>query len=244
MRRAESLIAQVVGASGLPGEKRRREVARELRDHIEDFVRAAREAGHRDDEIERMLLDSFGDPGAIGRNFGWVYRHERALLRWRVFGLSTLTVAGLVTAGILAVQTGLGAPFWHRHTMSKVLDILATVAVYVGMISIEKLLAPRGFGKVISAALAAGCAALALHAAFLALGCANAVFLRTMRAQALRWCLVPLGFGLTGILFWARAHGAYPIAPSLASWLVTGLGYQAMTGLADRVDTALWSRLQ
>ena len=47
MRAAEELIDQIVNSSQIPSGKRRREIQRELRSHIEDFVVAAREAGRR-----------------------------------------------------------------------------------------------------------------------------------------------------------------------------------------------------
>jgi hypothetical protein len=42
-------------------EKRRREVLRELRAHVEDFVSAGRQSGSSEEEIERLLLERFGD---------------------------------------------------------------------------------------------------------------------------------------------------------------------------------------
>ncbi len=244
MTTAERLIAEIVAAAQIPSEKRRRDVARELRGHMEDFEAAAREAGHGADEIERMIRANFGDPREIARNFGWVYRRERALARLAVFAVSTLTVAMAATAGIVAMQAGMGTQTWGRHTTIEALDILATAAAYVGMLSLERVLAGRGRWKAIWAVAAAGGAALAAHAAVVAMGCGNAVFLRLLRGRAARWVAAPAGFGLLGLMFWARSHGAYPMARSLANWAAMGVGYQAMTVLAARMDAGLWRRLQ
>ena len=142
MRAAAALLEKIIDRSQIPSGKRRREVERELRGHIEDFVMDARGAGYGEDEIERMAIESFGDPLEVARNFGWVYRHERALQRLWVFGLSTAAVAILIAAGTLAVQAGVaagfGVPFSGRHSMIEAWDILATVAVYMGMISVER----------------------------------------------------------------------------------------------------------
>jgi hypothetical protein len=248
MRAADALMEKIVDRSQIPSGKRRREVERELRGHMEDFAMDAREAGYGDEEIERMAVESFGDPLEVARNFGWVYRHERAMLRFSVFGLSTAAVAILIAAGTLTVQAGVaagfGVPFWGRHTMIEVWDILATVAAYVGMISVERAFPARGTWQIMIACLAGASAGLAVHAPFLTFGFASAAFLKMMRGRTLRWAATPICFGVVGILFWVRMHGAYPLAAGVASWLVTGAGYQAMTGLAARVDGKLWTKLQ
>ena len=81
MRAADQLIDSIVNSSQIPSGKRRGEIQRELRSHIEDFVVAAREAGRDQDEIEKLVLANFGDPGQIAQGFAWVYRHERRRLR-------------------------------------------------------------------------------------------------------------------------------------------------------------------
>ncbi len=252
MRAAAALLEKIIDRSQIPSGKRRREVERELRGHIEDFVMDARGAGYGEDEIERMAIESFGDPLEVARNFGWVYRHERALQRLWVFGLSTAAVAILIAAGTLAVQAGVaagfGVPFSGRHSMIEVWDILATVAVYMGMISVERAFPAWGTRQIIIACVAGAAAGLAVHASFLTFGFAGAAFLRAFQGvphgRALGWAAAPIGFGAVGILFWVRLQGAYPLAPGIASWMVTGAAYQAMTGLAARVDRKLWTKLQ
>src|SRR5579872_469542 len=157
MRATEALIEEIVASSQIPSGKRRREVARELRSHIEDFVLVARRAGQTDDEIESLVLANFGDPRQIGLNFAWVYRRERTVLRFSVFGLCTLAVASLISAAVLAMQAcaaiGFGVPILRalgtRHTMIEAVDILATAAAYVGFISLENLFDRHRFQKAI-----------------------------------------------------------------------------------------------
>src|SRR6516225_1319713 len=104
MYAAHELVKQIVGSSQIPSGKRRREIQRELRSHIEDFVVAAREAGREQDEIEELVLANFGDPGQIARGFAWVYRNERRRLRVFAYMLSTVLLAGSLLAAILPVQ--------------------------------------------------------------------------------------------------------------------------------------------
>lgn len=252
MRAADALLEKIIDRSQIPSGKRRREVERELREHIEDFVMDARGAGYGEDEIERMAIESFGDPFEIARNFGWVYRRERAMLRLWVFGLSTAAVAILIAAGTLTVQAGVaagfGVPFSGRHTMIEVWDILATVTVYVGMLSVERAFPAWRTWQIMIACAAGASAGLAMHATFLTFGFASAAFLRVFlkvpRGRALGWIAAPVGFGALGILFWVRLQGAYPLAAGVASWMVMGAAYQAMTRLAARVDRKLWTTMQ
>jgi hypothetical protein len=263
MRAADALIEEIVASSQIPSGKRRREVVRELRSHIDDFVLDARGAGHREDEIERMILANFGDPRQVGRDFAWVYRRERALLRLCVFALSTLAVASLSAVGTLMVQAGVaagfGIPFLRtlgtRHTIIEAADIFATVAAYVGILSLERLFGRRRFPKAIAGlslifAILLGCfAAAGAGAPFLIFGFANAIFLRSVqvmwKAQAARLGAALVCFGLFGVWLWARSPGfQYSVTASLVSWLVMGLGYQVMTGLAMRMDRGLSDRLQ
>src|SRR5436309_254971 len=116
MRAADELIEQIVNSSQIPSGKRRQEIQRELRSHMEGLIAVAREAGRDDDEIEKLVVASFGDPAEIAGGFGWVYRRERAMARVGVFLLSSLAVTSLMLATILALQTGmalgLGRPVW------------------------------------------------------------------------------------------------------------------------------------
>jgi hypothetical protein len=255
MRAADALIDQIVSSSQIPSEKRRREVARELRSHVDDFVAAARGAGHQDNEIERMVLENFGDPRQVGRNFAWVYRRQRAVLHALVFGISTFAVAILTAAGILTAQAGIAKGFHlpfaigSRHTIAEVSDIAATVAAYAGLVWVEKLFTRRPVLKSMAVLVLLAAVALQLRISFLPIGCLAAAFLRLSqvvlhRAPA-RFVVTAACFGLCGVWLWTRWPSAqYSAWASFASWLAMGLGYQWMTDLAPRIDRGLSQTLQ
>src|SRR5215831_3473171 len=92
MTAAERLIDEVMAASRIPFATRRREVLRELRAHVEDFVSAGRQSGRSEADIERLLVERFGNPRQIARQFAWVYRRERAALHLGAFLISTVLV--------------------------------------------------------------------------------------------------------------------------------------------------------
>jgi len=218
MRAADLLIEEIVGSSQIPSSGRRREVVRELRSHIDDFVLAARAAGHDEDEIERLVRASFGDPRQMGRNFAWVYRRDRAILRLAVFGFSALAVASLSAAGILAVQAGVAAGFGvplprtllTYHAWIESTNIFATAAAYAAILSLERLFERQRGVKAAILLMGVVCAlrlvlgAVGIRASFLVFGCGNAVFLRAVQAvckgRAARFLIVVACFGLLGAM--------------------------------------------
>src|SRR5580698_2475055 len=105
MRVTDELIQRIVACSQIPSAKRRQEIRRELNAHMEDFVAAAGEAGHKEDEIEALLLTRFGDPGQIAEGFSYVYGYERHKILLSAYALSTLLLASALFTGILAIQT-------------------------------------------------------------------------------------------------------------------------------------------
>jgi hypothetical protein len=247
----DRLIGDIVRASRIASPRRRQEVRRELAAHVEDFTLAARQAGRSEDEIERMLAAQFGDPEQIASGFAWVYRRERMLLQLAAFPISTVVVTVVVASAVLAMQAALGS-LSSRHTLTETLDILATVAVYVGLLSLEKWFERR---PIVSAlAVAAACSAIlfAVFAAtgmprqFLLFGFLNAAWLRSVQAcfryPAARLGAACAGFGVLGALFFHPSATA--IAQTAVSWLLMAGGYQAMTRLAARVDGALLNRFQ
>jgi hypothetical protein len=264
MRAADELIDRIVNSSRIPSEMRRREIERELRGHIEDFVVAAREAGCGQDEIEKLVLANFGDPGQIAQGFAWVYRYERRRLRVFAYTLSTVLLASSLLAAILAMQAGLafgfGTPIMSvlagRHTVIEALDILASVVVYLGLTALENLFASHPFQKAallltgILALLIASCAWAGLHTGFLSYGLVNGVFFRAIQLfvtpKIVRLGIVVICFPLAGLVLALLRSPVAQVAPAAtcASWLVMGAGYQLMTDLAARVDAALLNGLQ
>lgn len=264
MRTAEELIDRIVNASQISRGKRRREIQRELRAHIEDFVAAAREAGREWHEIEQLALANFGDPAQIAQGFAWVYRHERRGLRAFAYALSTVLLASSLFAAILTTQAGLafglGTPIMKtlasRHTMIEALDILASVAAYVGLTSLESVFENHGFQKatllltVIITILMGSFAAAGLHTTCLVFGLVNGVFCRAMQLfvtrKAARAGVLVICFPLAGlVLALLRPPVSQAVlAATCVSWLVMGIGYLFMTDLSTRIDTALLKRLE
>jgi hypothetical protein len=264
MRAVDELIDCIVNSSRIPSGMRRRDIERELRCHIDDFIAAAREAGCGQDEIEKLVLANFGDPDQIARDFAWVYRHERRRLRVIVFTLSTVFLASSLLAAILAMRAGLafgfGTPIMRvlagRHTLIEALDILASVAVYLALTALESLFVSHPFQKTalllfgILALIIVSCAAAGLHTAFLFFGLVNGVFFRAIqlfvKPKVARVSIVVICFPLAGLVLaiLRSPFSQVASAATCASWLVMGAGYQLMTHFAARVDAALLSGLQ
>jgi hypothetical protein len=264
MRAVDELIACIVNSSRIPSGMRRRDIERELRCHIEDFVVAAREAGCGQDEIEQLVLANFGDPGQIAHGFAWVYRHERRRLRVFAHVLSTVLLATSLLAAILAIQAslalGFGTPIIKvlvsRHTVIEALDILASVAAYLGLTSLENFFESHRFQKAAVLLMAiltipiVSCAVAGLHTSFLLFGFVNGVFSRAVQLlgtrKAARLGIVVVCFPLAGIVLALLRSpvSQVALATTCVSWLGMGIGYQLMTDLAARVDAALLNGLQ
>jgi hypothetical protein len=264
MRSADELIDNILNCSQIPSGKRREEIQRELRSHIEDFVVAGREGGRDEGEIEKLVLANFGDPGQIAQGFAWVYRHERRTLRVFAYTLSTVLLASSLLTAILAMQAGLalgfGTPIMKvlasRHTVIEAFDILASVAVYLGVTSLETLFESHRFQKAASLIIATltilmvSCGAAGLHTTFLFYGLVNGVFFRAVQlfvqSKVARVGIVLICFPLAGLVFALLRPPASQVAllATCASWLFMGAGYQLMTDFAVRVDAALLNGLQ
>jgi len=254
MTTAERLIGEIMAASRIPSARRRREVLRELRAHVEDFVSAGRQRGRSEEDSERLLLERFGDPRQIAQQFAWVYRRERAALHLGGFLISTVLVSLVISAAAMAMQAGMafsfGAPvlgvFGSRHTAIEALDILATVAAYVGLISLGRFFGrPLAVLAAVAAGLLAVFAAAGLPPQFILFGFANGAMLRgvqvAVRHPAARLGAVLACLAVLGAVFFHPSWSA--LAASAASWLTMGLAYHLMTHVAARVDRALLGRL-
>ena len=251
MTTAERLIDEIMAGSRLPSERRRREVLRELRAHMDDFVSAGRQSGRGEEEIERGLREQFGDPRQIARQFAWVYRRERASLHLGGFLISTALVSVVISAAAISMQAGvrfgLGAPMaGTRHTAIEALDILASAAAYLGLLALGRFfLRPLAVLAVVAGALSAGFAATGLPPQFILFGFANGALLRgiqlTVRHPALRLGAALACFAALGAVFFHPSSSA--LAATAASWLVMGLAYHLMTYIAARVDRAVLGRL-
>jgi hypothetical protein len=254
MTAAERLIGEIMAASRIPFARRRRELLRELRAHVEDFASAARQSGRGEADIDRLLIERFGDPLQIARQFAWVYRRERAALHLGAFLISTLLVSIAISAAAIAMQAGMafsiGAPvlriFGSRHTAIEALDILATATAYIGLISLRRFFShPLPVLAAVAAGLAAVFVAAGLPTQFVWFGFVNGAMLWCVRIlvrhPVARLAAVLACFAILGAVFF---HPSMPaIAATAASSLAMGLAYHLMTHVAARVDRALLGRL-
>jgi hypothetical protein len=264
VRSAEQLIESILNSSRIPAGIRRREIQRELRCHIEDFVIAARKAGHDQEAVDKQVQAHFGDPDQIAEAFAWVYRHERRRLRALAFMLSTALLACGVSVTALATQAALafslGTPIMgvlaSKHTVMEALDILASVATYLGVISLEGVFDNHRFQKaafllaVTLTLLMMSCAAVGLHVTFPIYGLVTGIFFRALQLfvarKLVRIGIVTACFAMAGVVAALRWSADSPaaVAATCASWLTLGACYQLMTHLAARVDAVLLARLQ
>jgi hypothetical protein len=264
MQALDKLVEQVVNFSQVPRGKQRHEIQRELRSHIEDFVEAARERGHGDDEIEKMVVASFGDPVQIAGAFAWVYRWERASARAGLFLLSSVAVTSLMLGAVLALQAGMAIGFGtplrkvlaSPHTAIEALDIFFSVITYAGLVALERLFDRNRSVKALAllavafAVLTAVRMTVNFRAPFLVFGVMNGAFFRTTKV------FVKTGTARTGIIAAAlMVVGAisfpamtfrfpYALAATCASWLTMAAAYRQMPDAVARMDAALWHRLQ
>ena len=260
MHTPDDLIKRVASASRIPFRKRRQEIERELRAHIEDSITAARDAGRCEREIEDMLAATFGDPAQIGEAFAWVYRRERALVRVSVFLLSTVAVTSLMLSAILALQAGIALGFGKPvlkllaspHTAIEALDILFTVTTYTALVALEELFARNRSLKALAMLAVAFavvwgiCAAVDFRAPFLVFGLVNGAFFRIIevfvKSGAARTGMVLAAVALLGFVF-LPFHLPYALM-ACTSWLAMAAAYRQMPGVVARMDAALFHRFQ
>jgi hypothetical protein len=252
-----------VNLSRIPSGKRRHEIQRELRTHIEDFITVAREAGRAEDEIARMVAASFGDPAQIAEGFAWVYRRERAMVRVGVLLLSSLAVTSLMLSAILALQAGIALGFGNPvlkvlaspHTSMEALDILFTVTTYTSLVALEELFEGNRSLKALAllaltcAVLTGVCAAVHFRAPFLLFGVVNGAFFRTIqlfiKSGLARTGMVVAGLAALGLVSFRVMPVRFPYAlTACTSWLAMGAAYRQMPDAVARINVALFRRLQ
>lgn len=260
---ANELIERIVCAAQIPSGRRKREIERELRAHIEDYVLIASEAGRSEADIERMVLAAFGDPHEIARLFAWVYRRERAILRISVFLLSTLAGGGLISAVALALQTswaiGSGVPIPRavggRHLTFELLYIFSTATAYMGLVSLEQLFERGRLKKAVFllallfTVVGAAFAAFNAHPESLAIGFASGVSLRAIQVFIKpRRARIGAAIGFFALFGIASACGQSGLTTNaigaITVWSAIGICCHLMTHLAARVDRALLNGLQ
>jgi hypothetical protein len=110
-----TIVRQVISLAKLPSARRRREVERELREHLEDLAEEARSHGYDEALIERMASTRFGDPQQVAAAFVSVYAFERWAHRALSAGILLLASVAAVTLAVGSVQSSAalftGTPF-------------------------------------------------------------------------------------------------------------------------------------
>lgn len=260
----DDMVEKIVSSSKVPSGRRRREIARELRAHIEDFVLIAREAGHTEDEIGRLVAANFGNPREIADEFAAVYRFERAVLRISVFLLATLAASSFISTVVLGVQAsmaiGLGVPvarvFAGHHLRLETFYIFCTVVAYVGLLSLEKLFDRARFGKAVASLgllftfAGFGLSVLDVPVQILFSAFASGLLLRTIQMFIKnKFARIGAATSLFGVFGLLAAYRQSPgvgneAALQLLVWLAIGLCGYLLTSFSGRVDRALSNGFQ
>jgi hypothetical protein len=148
MNGIEILIDKILAGSRLAYGENRRDVAAELRSHLEDSMNEARRAGYDDEEAERLAVARFGSPQPVSQGFDQVYRFERVSFYIVAFGC--LIFASIVGVAVFTylVQRMLvaGFGFQHRlwclsatHLASELLLVAGIIIGYFGLFFTRRL---------------------------------------------------------------------------------------------------------
>ncbi|MFZ0880614.1 MAG: permease prefix domain 1-containing protein [Candidatus Acidiferrales bacterium] len=101
MTHLDHIISRVILLARLPGNKRQREVAKELRAHLDDLAEGVRSQGYDDEAAARIVRMRFGEPQEIAAAFASVYAPERWARRILhstiLFAVSTIAVVVVVS---------------------------------------------------------------------------------------------------------------------------------------------------
>jgi hypothetical protein len=148
MNGIEILIDKTLAGSRLACGETRREVAAELRSHLEDSMNEARRAGYDDEEAERFAVAHFGSPELVSRDFARVYRFERVRFYIVAFGslifASIVAVAGFtyLVQRMLVTNFGLQHRLWcfsPKHLASELLLVAGIIIGYFGLFFTRRL---------------------------------------------------------------------------------------------------------
>jgi hypothetical protein len=128
------IVSRVILLAKLPGKKRRCEVERELRTHLDDLAEEARSQGHDDEAAARIARMRFGEPEEVAAAFASVYAAER-------FAKRILLAAILVTVSTAAVAVVIG-------TVQSVAAICTATSILSTLRDIHRELV--GFGAIVA----------------------------------------------------------------------------------------------
>jgi len=130
----DHMVSRVILLAKFPGNKRRCEVEKELRAHLDDLTEEARSRGHDDEAAARIARMRFGEPEEVAAAFACVYAAER-------FARRILQSAILVTVSTLAVVVVVG-------TVQSVAAICTATSILSTLRDIHRELV--GFGAIVA----------------------------------------------------------------------------------------------
>jgi uncharacterized protein (UPF0335 family) len=163
----DRIISRVILLAKLPGNKRRCELEKELRGHLDDLAEEARSQGYDDEAAARIVRMRFGEPEEVAAAFASVYALERLAKRilQSVILVTVSTVAVVVVIGtvqsIAALCTATSVISTLRDIHRELAGFCAIVAGYCSLYTGE-LLFPTSRAKTLlpSVTLGLGLAAV------------------------------------------------------------------------------------
>jgi hypothetical protein len=145
MRHLDRIVSQVILLAKLPGKKRRCEVEKELRAHLDDLAEEARSLGNDNEAIAQIVRNRFGEPKEVAAAFAAVYKPERAANRilQPTLLVTVSTLAVVVVIGTLqliaAICTSSSIGWTFRDMHREVFGFGAVTAGYCSLYAGERL---------------------------------------------------------------------------------------------------------
>jgi hypothetical protein len=141
----DRIVSRVILLAKLPGNKRRCEVAKELRAHLDDLAEEARCQGYDDEAIARIVRMRFGEPEEVAAAFASVYKLERLAKRilQSTILVTASTMAVVVVIGtvqsVAAICTATSIVWTMRGIHREVFGFAAITAGYCSLYAGERL---------------------------------------------------------------------------------------------------------
>ncbi len=145
MTHLEHIVSRVILLAKLPGNKHRCEVAKELRDHLDDLAEEMRSQGYDEEATARIVRMRFGEPQEIAAAFAFVYAPERwarrILQSTILFAASTIAVVVVISTvqSIAAMCTAGSILSTFRDIHREVFGFAAIAAGYCSLYAGERL---------------------------------------------------------------------------------------------------------
>jgi hypothetical protein len=141
----DRIVSRVILLAKLPGNKRRAEVAEELRTHLEDLTEEVRSQGYGNEATARIVRMRFGEPQEVAGAFASVYAPER-LAKLILQSAILLTVSAIAVVVVIAGVQSIAAIFTATSIVSiwrdihrEVFGFAAVTAGYCSVYAGERL---------------------------------------------------------------------------------------------------------